>query len=415
MAVNAKIPEGYKDSSLGVIPCDWKIKELKDEIELLEAGVSVNSIEDDVYPSFPAILKTSAVLNGSFYPAECKKIKTEDIKRAKLNPKKDTIIISRMNTPVLVGECAYIDQDYSDLFLPDRLWQTKFFKHSTINVKWLNYLLNTDQYKLKIKSAATGTSNSMKNISKDSFLSIKIPYPTEYEQSLIAKALGSIDNNITVVQRLIAQKLCYKEWLVQELLIGRKRIKGFTEEWSLLRLGDLFKERVETGFNNLPLLSVGSNGIYPQTESSKIDTSNEDKSKYRRICKGDIGYNTMRMWQGRSALSQLEGIISPAYTVVSPNKNANALYFSYLFKTKALMHKFFRNSQGLVDDTLNCKFKDLASITVCVPPYDEQTAIVTVLQVADKEIELLKRKVNKLNSVKKGMMQLLLTGKKRLI
>ena len=72
----------------------------------------------------------------------------------------------------------------------------------------------------------------------------------------------------------------------------------------------------------------------------------------------------MRMWQGRSALSDLEGIVSPAYTVVKPKKNTNSLFFSYLFKMPKMTNLFWRNSQGLVDDTLNCKFKDFSIIKV---------------------------------------------------
>ena len=78
------------------------------------------------------------------------------------------------------------------------------------------------------------------------------------------------------------------------------------------------------------------------------------------------------------------------------------------------MNLFWRNSQGLVDDTLNCKFKDFSIIKAHLPEKEEQTAIAQVLQAADKEIQLLKAKTEKLREQKKGMMQVLLTGKKRL-
>jgi len=150
--MSSVVPEGYKTSALGLIPIDWEVKELGNEIELLEAGVSVNSTDDKMLPNDLCILKTSAVSDGRFYPSECKKIKIEDVSRAKLNPQKNTIVISRMNTPELVGECGYVDNTHLNLFLPDRLWQTKFFQYSTIEPKWLNYLLNTDKYKLKVKA-----------------------------------------------------------------------------------------------------------------------------------------------------------------------------------------------------------------------------------------------------------------------
>jgi len=397
------------------IPSDWEIKELRKEIEELEAGVSVNSVDDESFVDDFFILKTSAVSDGLFFPNECKKILLRDIERAKLNPRRNSIIISRMNTPALVGECGYVEETYQNLFLPDRLWQTKLKKNSKINVKWLNYILNTPDYKLKIKNSATGTSNSMKNISKEVFLSLKIPFPPLPEQRAIASLLFTWDETIAKHNQLIVQKELRKKWLMQNLLTGKKRLKGFEGEWKIYHLSDMFTERNETRYYDLPLLSVGANGIYPQSDSIKKDTSNEDKSKYKRICPGDIGYNTMRMWQGRSALSQLEGIVSPAYTIVKPKKNADSLVFSYLFKMPKLTNLFLRNSQGLVDDTLNCKFKDFAIIKVSLPnTKEEQTAIAAVLQTADKEIQLLKMKSEKLKEQKKGLMQLLLTGKKRL-
>ena len=77
---------------------------------------------------------------------------------------------------------------------------------------------------------------------------------------------------------------------------------------------------------------------------------------------------------------------------------------------------FWRNSQGLVDDTLNCKYKDFSIVKVVLPQTkEEQTAIAQVLQAADKEISLLKAKAGKLSEQKKGFMQMLLTGKKRLM
>lgn len=242
----------------------------------------------------------------------------------------------------------------------------------------------------------------------------EILLPPLAEQKAIAHVLGLMDSAINQNNRLNAQKELRKKWLMQNLLTGKKRLKGFTGEWKQFHLGEMFAERSETNHVSLPLLSVGALGIYPQADSIKRDTSNEDKSKYRRICPGDIGYNTMRMWQGRSAWSTLEGIVSPAYTIVTPKENADSLFFSYLFKTPKLMNLFWRNSQGLVDDTLNCKFKDFSIVKVHLPKKDEQTAIAQVLQAADKEILLLKTKTEKLREQKKGMMQQLLTGKKRL-
>jgi len=252
-------------------------------------------------------------------------------------------------------------------------------------------------------------------LTKDALSKILCPLPPLPEQKAIAQVLSTADAAIHTTQKLIAQKELRKKWLMQQLLTGKKQLKGFDGEWKEVYLGDMFTERNETKFFDLPLLSIGQNGVYPQDESVKKDTSNDDKSKYKRICQGDIGYNTMRMWQGRSALSDLEGIVSPAYTVVTPKNNTDSLFFSYLFKMSKMTNLFWRNSQGLVDDTLNCKFKDFSIVKVILPQTkNEQTAIAKVLQAADKEISLIKAKAEKLREQKKGLMQVLLTGKKRL-
>lgn len=284
--------------------------------------------------------------------------------------------------------------------------------NKTVDTEYLSYLLETDIARKQKRKLGQG--NSVVHIYSSDLKTLKLPIPKIPEQQKIARVLGSIDDAINITAKLISQKEISKKWLMQQFLTGKKRLKGFSEEWKEYYLNEMFSERNETKQYDLPLLSVGSAGVYPQSSSIKKDTSNEDKSKYKKICVNDIGYNTMRMWQGRSALSSLEGIVSPAYTIVTPKKNANSLFFSYLFKTPKLTSLFWRNSQGLVEDTLNCKFKDFSKIILNLPEVQEQRAISNILNSADKEIDLLKQKVEKLKEQKKGMMQQLLTGKRRL-
>lgn len=282
-----------------------------------------------------------------------------------------------------------------------------------IGIGFRTYTLNNHQVVRELRRIATGI--SVYSVSKTNLSKVKLPLPPLPEQKAIAHLLGLMDSAINTTNKLIDKKELQNKWLMQNLLTGKKRLKGFDEDWKENHLGEMLSERNETRYFDLPLLSVGATGIYPQSDSIKKDTSNDDKSKYKRICPGDIGYNTMRMWQGRSALSSLEGIVSPAYTIVTPKKNADSLFFSYLFKTPKLMNLFWRNSQGLVDDTLNCKYKDFSIVKIHVPEKEEQTDIAKVLQTADKEILLLKAKIERLREQKRGLMQILLTGKKRLI
>ncbi|AWW33177.1 hypothetical protein DN752_13235 [Echinicola strongylocentroti] len=281
-----------------------------------------------------------------------------------------------------------------------------------INDLFKKYCFRIGFVRNQIIKAGQGAVRS--NIGQKDLQKVKVILPPLNEQIEIAKALTNWDRAIRKTSQLIEQKKLQKKWLMQQLLTGKKRLNRFSGEWREHSLGDFFTERKETGFKDLELLSVGQNGIYPQSESDKKDTSNSDKSKYKKICPSDIGYNTMRMWQGRSALSSSTGIVSPAYTIVKPKKNAVSEYFAYLFKTPKIINLFWRNSQGLVSDTLNCKFKDFSIVKTKIPDKEEQKAIVNILRLADEELQLLQSKLNQLKAQKRWLMQVLLSGKKRL-
>ncbi|HOY23739.1 MAG TPA: restriction endonuclease subunit S [Cellvibrio sp.] len=180
--------------------------------------------------------------------------------------------------------------------------------------------------------------------------------------------------------------------------------------WETKKLGALFSQRKEKGHVNLPLLAItGEGGIVPRDSLERRDTSNSDKSKYLLIRKNDIAYNTMRMWQGVSGLSAYDGIASPAYTVCVANAGVSPNYAAHLFKFPQLIQVFHRNSQGMVDDTLNLKFENFSPIKVKIPLLPEQQKIAAILTSVDDVIESTQAQINKLKDLKTGMMQELLT------
>lgn len=378
--------DGIRNIHYGDIHATYENEILDFDIEktvpyLLDGIVDLKSFDEE---SFPALKEGDLIIADASedYEGICDCVELKNINRAK--------VVSGLHT------------------FAARATEDK------IALGYRTYSLQHEQVIRELRRIATGT--SVYGVSKSNLSKVRIALPPLPEQKAIAEVLSTADAAIHTTEKLIAQKELRKKWLMQQLLTGKKGLKGFDLEWKEVPLGEMFAERNETKYFDLPLLSIGQNGVYPQDESVKKDTSNEDKSKYKRICPGDIGYNTMRMWQGRSALSRLEGIVSPAYTVVTPKKNADSLFFSYLFKMPKMTNLFWRNSQGLVDDTLNCKFKDFSIVKVMLPQSkEEQIAIAKVLQAADKEITLLKAKAEKLRKQKKGLMQQLLTGKKRLI
>ena len=390
-----------------LIPSDWEISELGLVGKVSSGGTPDTTNEIFWNGNINWCTPTDITkLNGSKYIGETVvKISDAGLKNssATLLPKGSVIVCTRATigkTAISVEEIS-TNQGFKNIIPNDKKVDVEFLYYS---------IINSEHQLLRL-----GNGSTFLEVSKSDFEKFRILLPPLPEQKAIAQVLSTADAAIHATEKLIIQKELRKKWLMQQLLTGKKRLKGFGGKWKEVPLSEMFSERNETRYFDLPLLSIGQNGVYPQDESVKKDTSNEDKSKYKRICPGDIGYNTMRMWQGRSALSGLEGIVSPAYTVVTPKKNADSLFFSYLFKMPKMTNLFWRNSQGLVDDTLNCKFKDFSIVKVMLPQNkEEQTAIAQVLQTADKEISLLKAKAEKLREQKKGLMQVLLTGKVRL-
>lgn len=184
------------------------------------------------------------------------------------------------------------------------------------------------------------------------------------------------------------------------------RFPGFEGEWKERFLGDSFEERTEKNRDDLPLLSLGEEGLMLQSETERKDNSNADKSKYLRVSVDDIAYNTMRMWQGRCVYANIEGIVSPAYTVCRPKEGIDSLFHYYLFKTKKMIDLFHQNSQGLVSDTLNLKYEAFSKIKYFLPPtLDEQKKIAACLSDMDDMIAAQGQKVNALKAQKQGLMQ----------
>ncbi|CAD7038434.1 N-6 DNA methylase [Pseudorhizobium halotolerans] len=170
------------------IPVDpeWPSVELGEIFEALEAGVSVNSENRTKLPGEIGILKTSAVTSGIFNPDEHKAVLPEEVDRVKCSPRKGSIIISRMNTEALVGASAYVEDDFPDLFLPDRLWQTVITRPD-VSAKYIHTVIASDEYRARISSICGGTSGSMKNVAKSQLLKVEVPLPDiEIQEAIVA-------------------------------------------------------------------------------------------------------------------------------------------------------------------------------------------------------------------------------------
>lgn len=183
---------------------DWPMVELKEVIDALESGVSVNSTNNSTNKGELGILKTSCVTTGIFQPEEHKTVVPNELARVRCPVRENTIIISRMNTEALVGANAYVDKDYPHLFLPDRLWQTVITR-ADVEVRYIQTVLASDSCRSRISAICGGTSGSMKNIAKPQLLSITVPLPPITTQQAIVAEIEAEQALVAANRELITR------------------------------------------------------------------------------------------------------------------------------------------------------------------------------------------------------------------
>lgn len=264
-------------------------------------------------------------------------------------------------------------------------------------------------YQLLVKMDKEGywrkdsTGSTFESLNSDSLKNAEIKTASNEEQQAISK----LDHLITLYRQKYEKFLDLKKAMLYKLFpkegktTPEVRFDGFSEEWEKRKLGDCFSERIES-FPEGELLSVTINqGIKKFSELDRKNNSNDDKSKYKKVCIGDIAYNSMRMWQGASGYSPYEGIVSPAYTVLSPNVRIDSKCFSYLFKRADITHMFQIHSKGITSDNWNLKYPDFKELEVYVSRnYEEQKAIGEYFSKLDQLIALNKEKLEKLKNIK---------------
>ena len=242
--------------------------------------------------------------------------------------------------------------------------------------------------------------------------SIQFDIPSVEEQTEIARYFSILDSIITLHQRKLEKLQNMKKSCLQKMFpkdgatVPEIRFSEFQEDWEERTLGSCFDERLESlPDGELLSVTIGS-GIKKFSELDRHDNSNTDKSKYKRVCIGDIAYNSMRMWQGASGRSPYEGIVSPAYTVVKPIGDIDTQFFAYMFKKKGIIHLFEINSQGLTSDTWNLKYPAFSKIVVKVPRnVEEQSRIARFLLELDELISCTEQEIEITKRMKKGCLQ----------
>lgn len=255
-------------------------------------------------------------------------------------------------------------------------------------------------------SAEGARNHGLLNIPTEDFFDTKHYLPENAdEQRKIADFLIALDRRIEAQQTLVDNLKKYKRGLLSQLISGKQ---GFRQKqgWNIVKLGDIFTERNERANGGEELLAVTINaGVQKRSEIDLKDNSSDDKSNYKRVKIGDIAYNTMRMWQGASGASSYDGIVSPAYTVITPihPQQINILFWAQYFKYEPLVKTFQKFSQGLTSDTWNLKFPQFSEIKVLCPSYDEQNLIATLLVSFDLRIKSEEEKLEQINRMRASL------------
>ena len=409
MTEKTNIPKGYKNSPLGMIPKEWEVKRLGDCTRLLTngfVGVATPHYTED--PDGITYIQGFNVTEGGYNLTGIKKVTKEFHTKNSKSSLQDGDLLTIQTGDIGLTTIVPKELEGSNC----HALIISRFKEGVLP-RFMLYYYNSTIGRHRFHIIETGS--TMKHINTGDLFKFYVPVPPIEEQNKIVEIVDLWDTAIEKQSELIKKLKLRKRALMQQLLPGKKRLPRFSGEWKEVKLGDIFDERNEINRDDLPLLSItGDRGVIYQSDSDKRDISNDDKSKYKRICPSDIGYNTMRMWQGRSALSNIEGIVSPAYTIVTPHKNVDVRFMAMLIQQPRIVYDFWTHSQGLVSDTLNCKYPDFCQVKVRIPSKEEQTAIADMLYEFDKEIDLANEKLASLQSQKRGLMQQLLTGKKRI-
>ena len=277
----------------------------------------------------------------------------------------------------IIGRTALIDKN-NKYFAGNCLYVLTLKKG---NPTYLHLYMNSNFARKQISKIIEG--GSQKQITLNEIEKMQIPFPNLEEQDKIAKLFNTFEKEIEKEEYLIQKLKNIKQSFLERLFpnennnnIPQLRFESFTDTWEQRKLGDCFDERNES-MPDGELISVTINdGIRKFSELGRHDNSNDDKSKYKKVCVGDIAYNSMRMWQGASGYSPYEGIVSPAYTVLSPKMGVVSRCLAYQFKLPEMIHTFQVNSQGITSDNWNLKYPAFSEIEVAVAKQTEEQELI---------------------------------------
>jgi type I restriction enzyme, S subunit len=390
------------------IPDDWEVKKLS-ECCLIKGEYGINAAAVEYSDDLPTYIRITDIDDDGNYSVT-KKASVNDENSSSFILRKGDIVFAR--TGATVGKTYLYDEKDGELVFAGFLIRFRPNENILLTEHLRNFTL-TKSYWDWVKTVSMRSGQP--GINAEEYGSLKLPLPPLPEQKAIAHILSLMDTAINKNNLLIAKKELQKKWLMQNLLAGKKRLKGFEKEkWKRLGAGEIFESITVKGFDSEELLSATQDrGMIPRTMLvGRVTMPTSGTESFKLVEKGDFVIS-LRSFQGGLEYSYYRGLVSPAYTVLKPKKKINDEFYKSYFKSYDFIGHLAVAVIGIRDGK-QISYEDFCFVRIPLPSFEEQTAIAQVLQAADKEIQLLKIKTAKLREQKKGMMQVLLTGKKRL-
>jgi type I restriction enzyme, S subunit len=397
----------YKDSLLGKIPDNWEVKTLG-EVATFINGKAYKQEELLSVGKYKVLRVGNFFTNSAWYYSDLELAEDKYVSNGDLMYAWSASFGPRF----WIGEKTIYHY---------HIW--KVISSELITKQFLFFILAFDTDKI-FNSKQGGT---MFHITKGDMEKRKINLPPLREQKAITQILSLMDTTINKNNQLIAKKELQKKWLMQNLLIGKKRLKKFEKEkWEETSLGDLF-ERVtrKNSERNTNVVTISAQrGFVKQTDFFNKTIASDIVDNYFLVEKGEFCYNKSYSngypWGATKRLKDFEKAVVTTLYICFGLKNSqmnSGDFFEHFFEANLLDNGLTKIAYegGRAHGLLNVTPCDFFSLKITIPTPDEQTAIAQVLKAADKEISLLKSKTERLRDQKKGLMQVLLTGKKRLL
>lgn len=404
------IPQGYKNSPLGIIPEEWKVKKLGDVSECFSGGTPKAS-NNEYYDGNIPFIRSGEIhqKNTALFLSELGLTESS----AKIVEKGD-LLIALYGANSGDSAISQINGAINQAILCIR-------PHNLLTSFLCPFLeLNKNMYIAKYLQGGQG------NLSGDIIKNYIIPIPHLPEQQKIVEVLSTWDKAIEKQSQLIEKLELRKKGLMQQLLTRKKRLPGFSSKWETIKLGDISKRIVRRNINeqctNVVTISA-QKGFIRQTDFFNKKVASETIENYYLVKRNEFCYNkSYSNGFPMGAIKRLkefdQAVVTTLYICFAVQEESISVdfieqYFSLGLLNRGLMK--IANEGGRAHGLLNVTPNDFFNINLNLPPIDEQKAISSILFNAHNEIILAKNKFKALQEQKKGLMQVLLTGKKRVI